>query len=120
MMGDLIFEDLILVSLILEDLVFEDLILVSLILEDLVVEDLILVDLVALNQWQQAAMVTCNNLLQPCTQYFGDKKLLLLHGYLHLGDNCESTDHVTGRFYAQFKQVRQVLGCYWIKLLSQV
>ena len=54
--------------------------------------------LVALNQWQQAAMVTCNNLLQSCAQYFGDKKLLLLHGYLHLGDNCESIDHVTGRF----------------------
>ena len=95
MMGDLIFEDLILVSLILEDLVVEDSILVNLVIVDLVI--LNLTALVALNQWQQAAMVTCNNLLQSCTQYFCDKKLLLLHGYLHLGDNCESTDHVTGR-----------------------
>ena len=81
MMGDLIFEDL-----ILEDLVVEDLILVNLVIVDLVI--LNLTALVALNQWQQAAMVTCNNLLQSCAQYFGDKKLLLLHGYLHLGDNC--------------------------------
>ena len=79
MMGDLIFEDLI--------LVISDLMILN------------LTALVALNQWQQAAMVTCNNLSQSCTQYFCDKKLLLLlHGYLHLGDNCESTDHVTGRF----------------------
>ena len=95
MMGDLILEDLILVSLILEDLVVEDSILVNLIIVDLVI--LNLTALVALKQWQQAAMVTCNNLLQSCTQYFCDKKLLLLHGYLHQGDNCESIDHVTGR-----------------------
>ena len=95
MMGDLIFEDLILVSLILEDLVVEDSILMNLVIVDLVI--LNLTALVALNQWQQAAMVTCNNLLQSCTQYFCDKKLLLLHGYLHLGDNCESIYHVTGR-----------------------
>ena len=70
MMGDLIFEDLILVSLILEDLVVEDSILVNLVIVDLVI--LNLTALVALNQWQQAAMVTCNNLLQSCTQYFCD------------------------------------------------
>ena len=55
MMGDLIFEDLILVNLILEDSI-----LVNLVIVDLVI--LNLTALVALNQWQQAAMVTCNNL----------------------------------------------------------
>ena len=42
------------------DLIFEDLILVSLVIVDLVI--LNLTALVALNQWQEAAMVTCNNL----------------------------------------------------------
>ena len=83
-------------DLALMDFTLEDLILVNLVIVDLVI--LNLTALVALNQWQQAALVTCKNLLQSCTQYFCDKKLLLLHGYLHLGDNCESTDHVTGRF----------------------
>ena len=42
------------------DLIFEALILVSLVIVDLVI--LNLTALVALNQRQQAAMVTCNNL----------------------------------------------------------